>query len=174
VTRPEMIELARGRMSIISLERAAFRILNRYIVVPGFKRGLGRLISNPLTGRIMVLKLTGRRTGKIRYTPVNYAVIDENLYCYRGRHLKGEWYLNILANPQVEVILPSRTTKGFAEEVKYAKEAAYAILQILRGSGLGAFVYGFNPFTVTDDVLLKKTAGIPVVRIKPYISDNID
>jgi deazaflavin-dependent oxidoreductase (nitroreductase family) len=164
----------RTRMSIISIEKAAFMVLNRYIVVPGFKRGLGRLISNPLTGRIMVLRLTGRRTGKIRYTPVNYAIIEENLYCYQGRHLKGEWYLNILANPQVEVILPGRTLNGFAEEVTNAREAAYAILHILRGSGLGAFIYGFNPFTVTDDVLLKKIAGIPVIRIKPYIGDDID
>jgi deazaflavin-dependent oxidoreductase (nitroreductase family) len=152
---------------IISLEKAAFRILNRYIVVPGFKRGLGRLISNPIVGRIMVLKLVGRRTGKIRYTPVNYAVISGNLYCYQGRHLKGEWYLNVLANPQVEAILPGRTLKGFAEQVKDEKEASNAILQILRGSGLGAFIYGFNPFTVAEDVLREKTAGISVIKIRP-------
>jgi deazaflavin-dependent oxidoreductase (nitroreductase family) len=168
VTRLETIELAEDTMSItISIEKAAFRILNRYIVVPGFKRGLGRLISNPVVGRIMVLKLVGRRTGKIRYTPVNYAVIGENLYCYQGRHLKGEWYLNILANPRVEVILPDRTLKGFAEQVKDEEEAASAILQILKGSGLGAFIYGFNPFTATDDVLREKTAGIPVIKIRP-------
>jgi len=151
---------------ITSIERAAFRILNQYIVVPGFKIGLGKLISNPLTGRIMVLKLRGRKTGKIRYTPVNYAEIGENLYCYQGRHLKGAWYLNILANPHVEAILPGDTLKGFAEVVGDEKEAAYAIQQILKGSGLGAFIYGFNPFTVTDDLLLKKLAGIPVIRIK--------
>jgi deazaflavin-dependent oxidoreductase (nitroreductase family) len=162
-----------GYMSAISIEKAFFRVLNRYIVVPAFTNGLGGLISNPLTGRIMVLKLTGRKTGKIRYTPVNYAVIEEDLYCYQGRHLKGEWYLNILANPQVEAILPGRTLKGFAEEVKDAKERTNAILQILRGSGLGAFIYGFNPFTVTDDALLMKIEGIPVIRIKPYITDNI-
>jgi deazaflavin-dependent oxidoreductase (nitroreductase family) len=152
---------------ITSIEKAAFRILNLYIVVPGFKIGLGRLISNPLTGRIMVLKLRGRKTGKVRYTPVNYARIGENLYCYQGRHLKGVWYLNILANPHVEAILPGGTLKGFAEEVDDEKEAAYVIQQILKGSGLSAFIYGFNPFTVTDDLLLKKLAGIPVIRIKP-------
>jgi deazaflavin-dependent oxidoreductase (nitroreductase family) len=156
---------------IISIEKAAFRILNRHIVVPGFKIGLGRLISNPLTGRIMVLKLRGRKTGEIRYTPVNYAKIGENLYCYQGRHLKGVWYLNILANPHVEVILPGGTLKGFAEEVD-EMEAAHAIQQILKSSGLGAFIYGFNPFTVTDDLLLKKLAGIPVIRIKPCIIDG--
>jgi deazaflavin-dependent oxidoreductase (nitroreductase family) len=152
------------------LSRTFFKFLNRYIVVPAFKRGLGKLISNPLTGRVMVLETIGRKTGKIRYTPVNYAPIDETIYCYQGRHLKGKWYLNILANPQVELLLPSHHLIGHAEEVSDPKEAAGAIRQILRGSGLGGFIYGFNPFTVTDNVLQKKTEGIPVIRIKPMQS----
>lgn len=115
----------------------------------------------------MVLKTIGRKTGKVRYTPVSYALIDENIYCYQGRHLKGKWYLNILANPQVEVFLPDRLLIGYAQEVRDPKEAALAIRQILKGSGLGSFLYGFNPFTATDDVLSKKIQGIPVIRIKP-------
>jgi deazaflavin-dependent oxidoreductase (nitroreductase family) len=147
--------------------RAFFRILNRYIIVPAFKRGLGKLVSNPLTCRIMVLKTIGRKTGKVRYTPVSYALIDERIYCYQGKHLKGKWYLNILANPQVEVFLPGRLLIGYAEEVSDQKEVILAIRQILKGSGLGGFLYGFNPFTATDDVLQKKTQGIPVIRIEP-------
>jgi deazaflavin-dependent oxidoreductase (nitroreductase family) len=154
-------------MNRLSIDRAFFRLLNQYIIVPAFKRGLGKLISNPLTGSIMVIKMTGRKTGKIRYVPVSYAIIDTNIYCYQGRHLKGMWYLNILANPQVEVFLPSRILIGHAEEVKDAKEASYAIRQILKGSGLGGFIYGFNPFTATNKVLQEKVEGIPVIRIKP-------
>ena len=148
------------------LSRAFFKALNQCVVVPAFKRGFGKLISNPLTGRIMVLKTIGRKTGKIRYTPVSYARIDESIYCYQGRHLKGKWYLNILANPQVELLLPSCLLVGYAEEVSDPNEAAFAIRQILRGSGLGGFIYGFNPFTATDYVLQKKISGIPVIRIK--------
>jgi deazaflavin-dependent oxidoreductase (nitroreductase family) len=154
------------------LSRTFFKFLNRYIVVPAFKKGLGKLMSNPLTGRVMVLETIGRKTGKIRYTPVNYAPIDEIIYCYQGRHLKGKWYLNILANPRVELLLPSCHQIGHAEEVSDPKEAVQAIRQILRGSGLGGLIYGFNPFTVTDDVLKKKTEGIPVVRIKPIYPCN--
>jgi hypothetical protein len=81
-TRLETIELAGGRMGIIiSIEKAAFRILNRYIVVPGFKRGLGRLISNPFTGRIVVrhgafwlpLEAAGERPRRSRGTPQEMA-----------------------------------------------------------------------------------------------------
>jgi deazaflavin-dependent oxidoreductase (nitroreductase family) len=149
------------------LSRAFFKFVNRYIVVPAFRRGFGSLLSNPLTGRVMVLETIGRKTGKTRYTPVNYALMGESIYCYQGRHLKGKWYLNILANPQVELLLPSRHMIGHAEEVSDPKEAARAIRQILRGSGLGGLIYGFDPFTVTDDVLQKKTGGIPVIRIRP-------
>jgi len=157
----------RGYMNKMSINRVFFRVLNRYIVVPAFKIGLGRLLSNPLTGRIMVLKTTGRKTGKMRYTPVSYALIDDNIYCYQGRQLKGQWYLNVLANPQVEVILPGRILMGYATEVKNAKEAGEAVRQILKNGGIGSFIYGFNPFTATDDVLSKKTEGLPVIRIEP-------
>jgi hypothetical protein len=149
-----------------SLERAFFRIFNKYLVVPAFKMGLGKLISNPITGKIMVLKLTSRKTGIVHYTPVNYAKIEESLYCYQGRNLKGKWYLNILANPKVEVLLPDRRLVGKAEEVSDPKEAATAMRQILRNSGFGAFIYGFNPFTATDEELEKKVQGIPIVRIR--------
>lgn len=85
------------------VSRALFRFVNRFIVVPAFRMGLGRLISNPLTGQIMVLKFRGRRTGKIYYTPVSYAAIDGKIYCYQGKRLKGQWYLGLMANPEVEI-----------------------------------------------------------------------
>lgn len=102
----------------------------------------------------------------MRYTPVYHALIGKNIYCYQGKHLKGQWYLNVLADPNVEVLLPSGTLKGLAEEVNDPKEAAIAIRQILKHSGVWAFLYGFNPFTVTDSVLEEKVQGIPVIRIK--------
>lgn len=149
-----------------SIQKALFRVLNRYIIVPAFKKGLGKFISNPITGSIMVLKTKGRKTGKIRYTPVYYALIDESIYCYQGKHLKGQWYLNVLANPNVEVLLPRETLRGIAEEVNDPKEAAVAIRQILKNSGVWAFVYGFNPFTIADSNLEKKVQEMPVVRIR--------
>lgn len=114
----------------------------------------------------MVIKTRGRKTGKVRCTPVYHAQIDEKIYCYQGKHMKGQWYLNVLANPDVEVLLPGGSLKGLAEEVDDPKEAATAIRQILKGSGIWAFLYGFNPFTVEDSVLEKKVQGIPVIRIK--------
>lgn len=148
--------------------RALFRYVNQLIVVPAFKMGLGRLISNPLVGQVMVIKFRGKRTGKIYYTPVSYAVIDGKVYCYQGKRLKGQWYLSLMANPEVEILLPDGHMLGFAEEVIDSREREAAMRQILKSSGLGSFVYGFNPNTASGRLIQEKTKGIPVVRITPH------
>jgi len=146
--------------------RAFFRFVNRIIVVPAFQSGLGRIISNRLTGNIMVLGIVGRKTGKIHYTPVSYAQIEERIYCYQGKEMKGQWYLNLLANPKVEVLLPTGRFSGRGEEVSDAAEKLQAMRQILKGSGLKSSMYGFNPASAPDEVVQEKTKDMPVVRIK--------
>jgi deazaflavin-dependent oxidoreductase (nitroreductase family) len=148
-----------------SVLRAFFRFVNRFIVVPAFRRGWGRIISNSITGDIMVLGITGRRTGKIRYTPVSYARTGQNIYCYQGKETKGQWYLNLLANPKVEVLLPGGRFSGHGEEVHDTAEKIQAIRQILLGSGLNRSMYGFDPEAAADEVVTEKTRDIPVIRI---------
>ncbi len=144
-----------------------FRYFNRFIVVPAFKSGIGWLISNPITGLIMVLRITGRKTGKIYFTPVNYASIGGKIYCYQGRRLKGQWYLNILANPQIEVLLPHRRFQGYAEEVSNEQERINAMRQILKDGGIAGFVYGFNPYDASDRIIREMIRDIPLVRVTP-------
>jgi deazaflavin-dependent oxidoreductase (nitroreductase family) len=148
-----------------SFLRALFRLVNRFIVVPAFQRGLGQIISNSLTGNIMVLGILGRKTGKIRYTPVSYARIGEKIYCYQGKEMKGQWYNNLLANPEVEVLLPSGRFSGHGEEVSDTIEKLQAMRQILKGSGLNSSMYGFDPVAAPDEVVLEKTKNIPLIRI---------
>lgn len=148
-----------------NLSRALFRYLDRLVVVPAFKVGLGRLFSNPLIGQVMVLKFRGRRTGKVYYTPVNYTSIDGKIYCYQGKRLKGQWYLSLMVNPEVEILLPEGHLLGFAEEVTNFIEREESMRQILKSSGLGSFIYGFNPFTASDRLIQEKTRDIPVMRI---------
>ena len=148
-----------------SLLRAVFRIVNRFIVVPGFKIGLGRFISNPLTGNIMVLGIRGKKTGKIRYAPVSFARRDGIVYCYQGKETLGQWYLNILAHPDVEVLLPQGRFSGRAEELPEGPERLKALRMLLQGSGLSQSMYGFNPAEAPDEELEEKTKGIPVISI---------
>ena len=113
----------------------------------------------------MVLGIEGRKTGKIRYTPVSYARIGEKIYCYQGKEMKGQWYLNLLANPKVEVLLPSGRFSGHGEEVSDTAEKLQAMRQILKGSGLNSSMYGFDPVAATDEVAREKIRDMPVIRI---------
>lgn len=150
------------------LLRAVFRVVNRLIVVPGFQMGFGRIISNPITGKIMVMGVRGRKTGKMRYVPVSYARRDGKIYCYQGKETRGQWYLNILANPEVEVLLPQGRCSGRAEEIPEGTERLEAMRLLLQGSGMSRSMYGFDPVTATDEVLAEKTRGIPVIGIEVH------
>jgi deazaflavin-dependent oxidoreductase (nitroreductase family) len=152
-------------MSKKGFKRDLFRIVNRLIVVPGFQMGLGRFISNPLTGNIMVLGILGRKTGKIRYAPVSFARRDGKVYCYQGKETRGQWYLNILAHPDVEVLLPRERFTGRAEQLPEGPERLKALRMLLQGSGLSRSMYGFNPAEASDQELEEKTRGIPVISI---------
>ena len=106
------------RLNIYSTLKKPLGIFNKLVIVPDFKMSLGRIISYPLPGQIMAPKIKGRKTGRILYDPVSYASVDGMIYCYQGTHMKCVWYLDLKANPNVEVILPDdRTFQGIAEEV---------------------------------------------------------
>ncbi len=153
-----------------SLMRMVFRIVNSLIIVPAFQMKLGWIVSNSLTGWIMVIGTTGRKSGLVRYTPVSFARIGSFIYCYQGKGTKGQWYLNILANPQVEVILPrGERFIGIAEDVRCPEEKAAAIRQVLMNSGANRGMYGFDPSTAAEAVLLDIAEEIPAIRIIPKV-----
>lgn len=77
-----------------------------------------------------------------------------------------------MANPEVEILLPDGHVQGLAEEVTDSREHGTAMRQILKSSGLGSVVYGFNPNTASDELVREITRGIPVVRITPYKRDE--
>jgi deazaflavin-dependent oxidoreductase (nitroreductase family) len=147
--------------------RRAFRLINKYFMVPAYRMGLGALISNPFSGYIMVIKATGRKTGRARYAPVNYALMDGCAYCLAGWGSQADWYRNVTIQPRVEVILPAGTLAGVAEQVEDPDECLRAQRQILQSAGFAGFFFGFNPFTTSNDELRQKCLGIPVLRIRP-------
>src|SRR4030065_779507 len=93
--RSELAELSRfppDRM------RAAFRVLNKFMVAM-FRLGLGPCVGgNPYTGYIMVITTIGRRSGLPRRTPVNYASGENEVYCLAGFGRRADWDRNRIAH----------------------------------------------------------------------------
>ncbi len=147
--------------------RQLFWFLNKFFMVPIFRLGIGPFFGNPLWGYMMVLKTTGRKSGKTRWSPVNYAIQNGNVYCMAGWGHIADWYRNLVASPKIEVILPGRAIAGVAEEVNEPTERIAMLRKVLIAGGFAGFLLGVNPFTATDDKLAEKTVGIPLIRIRP-------
>jgi deazaflavin-dependent oxidoreductase (nitroreductase family) len=166
-----MLKLENG-VNVIPEPRAetsktVFKYLNAYYMVPLSKLGLLPWMQNPLTGYIMVLQTTGRKSGKARLTPLNYALADGYIYCIAGFGSGTDFLANLKANPTVEVCIAGTKVRGHAEIVTEGEESKRIFIQILHNCGLAALLVGLNPFTLTDEKILRKRGPEVVVRIRP-------
>ncbi|MBN2556224.1 MAG: nitroreductase family deazaflavin-dependent oxidoreductase [Anaerolineales bacterium] len=152
-------------MNEVTLRRA-FRNLNRYIMVPLFRLGFGTVIGNPLSGYIMVIETIGNRTGKRRFTPVNYAIVDGHAYCLAGYGRGSHWLLNLHENPKAALIMPGRRVRCMACELKNEEARLEIARQILINAGFAGFYYGYNPRTVDQERLRADLMDIPVIKFE--------
>jgi deazaflavin-dependent oxidoreductase (nitroreductase family) len=150
-----------------TLGRRSFWLFNKLFMVPMFRLGFGPFMGNRITGYIMVLKTVGRKTGKFRYTPVNYAIHKGNVYCMAGWGHISDWYRNMLTTREIEVILPNGSLFGTVEDVTDLDERRVLLRIILKNAGFAGFFDGLNPFTTADEELLRKTAELPLLCIHP-------
>src|SRR4029079_4400610 len=88
--------------------------------------GLGPLFSTPVAGSLMMLRTTGRTTERRREAPLGYRILDGAFYCCAGFGRRTAWYRNLLADPRVEVLLPTIALAGTAETVTDEAEWARA------------------------------------------------
>jgi deazaflavin-dependent oxidoreductase (nitroreductase family) len=144
-----------------------FKYMNRYLMVPLFRLGFGPLMTNPLSGYIMVMKTIGRKSGKVRYVPVNYAIWKGDVFCLSGGRTSADWYKNLLANPEIEIIMPDGAIFGRVDNPYQGEDRLKIIRQILKNAGFAGFFEGYNPWKIHDEDLEQKAADIPVIRIKP-------
>jgi deazaflavin-dependent oxidoreductase (nitroreductase family) len=148
--------------------RRAFWYLNHFFMVPIFRLGLGPFVGNPLTGYIMVLKTIGWKTGKTRYTPVNYAMKNGYVYCMAGFGKISHWYKNLKANPNLDVILPSGPVYGAMEEVTDLDEALDIAKDIFKNAGFAVIFEGYIPFReIPDEKIKALLKRVLVLRIRP-------
>jgi deazaflavin-dependent oxidoreductase (nitroreductase family) len=88
----------------------------------------------PLLGRlILLLTTTGRKSGLARVTPLQYELVDGQLYIGSARGVHADWFRNILADPHVRVRVKSREFSGIAEPVTdYLRVADFLELRLRR------------------------------------------
>ena len=147
--------------------RRILKFINLFFMVPLFRLGLGSFVGNPVTGYIMVIKSIGQKTGKVRYAPVNYAILDGNIYCIAGFGKGTHWFRNLKAQPKVEIIAPGGSVAGIAEDATSSNEVMPILRQLLRNSGVIGLFAGINPFSNSDIELREKTKEFPLIRIRP-------
>ena len=137
------------------------------LVTPLLRAGLGALISNPVTGYLLLLRTRGRVSGRTREVPLGYVVLDRAIYCCAGFGRTTAWYRNVLAHDEVQVVLPGRTFIGTATPVTDSAEWLRAYRALM--ASLGAVSRGvLGDVSRTDDATLLAThRAIPLVRITP-------
>jgi deazaflavin-dependent oxidoreductase (nitroreductase family) len=147
--------------------RQGFKYFNRFMLLM-WRLGMGPLLNMgpAMAGRYMVITHTGRKSGMKRRTPVNYAVVDDEIYCTAGFGGGSDWYRNIIANPQVEVWLPDGWYAGVAEEVMHPEARLPLLRDVLIGSGFAALAAGVDPTKMTDEELDAATKEYRLIHIR--------
>lgn len=148
--------------------RRLFRAMNGFMVFL-WKIGLGKAINiwPAGFGRIMVIKHRGRKSGKEYLTPVNYAVVDGEIYCTAGFGSISDWYRNIRVNPQIEIWLPEGKRKMRAEDISDSPRRLFLLRQIIIASGFAAPLFGIDPRKLDDEQLDGISKEYQLVHFQP-------
>jgi deazaflavin-dependent oxidoreductase (nitroreductase family) len=146
--------------------RQSFKQLNKFMLLI-WRLGLGPWINiwPQGFGRIMVVTHKGRKTGLRRQTPVNYTIIDDDIYCVAGFGEIADWYKNMLKDPNVEIWLPDGWWAGIAEDISDSENRHQIMREVLIASGFAAPLFGLDPKTLSESALVKATQTYRLVRI---------
>lgn len=133
-----------------------------------WRLGLGKWfrVWPEISGHIMVLTHTGRKSGLKRHQPLNYAIVDEDIYCVAAFGGISDWYRNIQTNPNVEIWLPDGWWTGVAEDISDSPGRIQRIRQVMIGSGFAAYVAGLNLHKMTDEELDAVSKKYRLLRVQ--------
>ena len=153
--------------------KRVYRALNR-VMVPLHRTGFIAWLDSPIAGWQALITTTGAKSGQPRPTPVNYVVIDDAAWILAGFGERTQWYRNLRADPHVELLRPGRDPVAtFAEEVADPAIRARIIPRLLRSTGVPGLSIGTLPQRATDEELLRRTAGMPLVRLTPTQGEGL-
>lgn len=147
--------------------RRAFLLVNRTIAAPLIRNGAGPLLSTRTAGSLLVLRTTGRTSGKVREAPLGYALVDGRVVVIAGYGRDAHWFRNAIAHPEVEVLLPGAVLAGHAEEITDPDERRAAFRTLLAAMGVvGTLTLG-DVRSKTDTEVDVLTEAFPLLAITP-------
>lgn len=146
--------------------RQAFKYFNRFMLLM-WQLGLGPWLSfwPEVGGQFMVITHTGRKSGRIYRTPVNYVIVDGEVYCAAGFGSLSDWYRNIIANPQVEIWIKDGWWTGKAEEINSPEQRLSLMRAVIVASGFAGPLFGVEPDKLDDQQLEEITKSYRLIHI---------
>jgi deazaflavin-dependent oxidoreductase (nitroreductase family) len=147
--------------------RQVFKSINKFMLFM-WRLGMGRWFGLWAEGwgQIMVITHTGRRTGKRYRTPVNFAIVDGEVYCSAGFGTVADWYRNIIANPEVEIWLPESWWAGKATVVTGSERQLEIMRAVITASGFVGPLFGLDVSKMDDETLREVTKSYKLIHIQ--------
>jgi deazaflavin-dependent oxidoreductase (nitroreductase family) len=125
-----------------------------------------------LAGPYILLVHKGRKTGKTRYTPLEYTYEPEtdSYLLMAGWRGHTDWYRNVLADSHVRAQVGRRAFDATAEPMR-AEEAAQLLKQILlAGPSSARMLHRWTDVPLdadSPDSLVRAARDFPCVRLRP-------
>jgi deazaflavin-dependent oxidoreductase (nitroreductase family) len=145
--------------------RRAFHAMNRFMVWL-WKLGLGPLLNSwpAVGGRMLVIEHRGRKSGKRYLTPVNYVLVEGEVYCTAGFGPGCDWYRNIMAEPRVRLWLPQGWRAAQAADESDSPRRVQLLRQVIIASGFAGPLLGVDPHKYSDEQLTDVAKDYRLVR----------
>lgn len=150
--------------------RQGFKYFNKFMIAQ-WRLGLGPWLNvwPEGLGRFLVIGHVGRKSGLKRYTPVNYAEVDGEVYVTAGFGSVSDWYRNLRANPAIELWLPDGRWAGVSEEVLQAEPRLRIMRQVIINSGFAGRLAGLQPHTMSDEVFEQATREYRLLHLRRVV-----
>lgn len=160
---PQLTEAAR---LLSDGSRIAFRLANRWLMIPLHRAGLAAWLNSPLSGWQCLVTTVGRKSGQPRPVPLGYLVRDGAVWVLAGYGPHTAWLRNVEERPRVQLRLPGRRPmSAIARQTDDPVLRARIIPPLCRSMALPGSMIGCFPPTSSDARILECVSWVPLVRI---------
>ncbi len=125
----------------------------------------------PIGKMVLLLTTIGRKSGKLRVTPLQYEELDGAYYVGSARGTEADWYKNLVACPQVELQVAGRQLAARAETItEPSRIADFLALRLQRHPrmlGMMMLLEGLPP-RPSRQQLEHAAQHLALVKLTPY------